>query len=146
MAPHGRRFRGEMQRERDAQVSVVDNRYDVVRPLGSGGMGEVYLARDLILDRNVALKLLRSQYAYDGESAVRFRREARSAASLSHPNIVPVYDRGDTEDGFSYIAMEYVPGGTLKERITQDGPLDARVAASFGYQVAGPWGPPTPRA
>jgi serine/threonine-protein kinase len=94
----------------------------------------------------VALKLLRSQYANDGESAERFRREARSAASLSQPNIVPVYDRGDTEDGFSYIAMEYVPGGPLKERITQDGPLDARVAASFGYQVAGPWGPPTPRA
>ena len=118
------------------QGSVVDNRYDVVRPLGSGGMGEVYLARDLTLDRDVALKLLRSQYANDGDSAERFKREATSAARLSHPNIVQVYDRGDTEDGTSYIAMEYVPGGTLKERITQDGPLDSRVAASIGYQVA----------
>ena len=118
------------------QGSVVDNRYDVVRPLGSGGMGEVYLARDLTLDRDVALKLLRSQFAKDRESAERFKREATSAARLSHPNIVQVYDRGDAEDGTSYIAMEYVPGGTLKDRITQDGPLDSRLAASFGYQVA----------
>ncbi len=118
------------------QGSVVDNRYDVERPLGSGGMGEVYLAHDMTLGRDVALKLLRSQFAKDRESAERFKREATSAARLSHPNIVQVYDRGDAKDGTSYIAMEYVPGGTLKDRITQDGPLDSRVAASFGYQVA----------
>jgi serine/threonine-protein kinase len=118
------------------QGSVVDNRYDIVRPLGSGGMGEVYLARDRTLGRDVALKILRSQFARDRESAERFKREALSAARLSHPSIVQVYDRGDTEDGSSYIAMEYVPGGTLKERITEEGPLDARLAASYGYQVA----------
>ena len=121
---------------RSVQGSVVDNRYDIVRPLGSGGMGEVYLARDRTLGRDVALKILRSQYAGDRESAERFKREALSAARLSHPSIVQVYDRGDTEDGSSYIAMEYVPGGTLKERITEEGPLDARLAASYGYQVA----------
>ena len=121
---------------RSVQGSVVDNRYDIVRPLGSGGMGEVFLARDRTLGRDVALKILRSQYANDRESAERFKREALSAARLSHPSIVQVYDRGDTEDGSSYIAMEYVPGGTLKERITEDGPLDARLAASYGYQVA----------
>ncbi len=131
---------------RDVNRTTVDGRYVLSRPVGGGAMAEVFLAHDGVLDRDVALKILRNQYANDGEFVERFRREARSAASLSHPNIVPVYDRGDTEDGFSYIAMEYVPGGTLKERITQDGPLDARVAASFGYQVAGPWGPPTPRA
>ena len=118
------------------QGSVVDNRYDIVRPLGSGGMGEVYLARDRTLGRDVALKVLRSQYAGDRESAERFKREATSAAGLSHPNIVQVYDRGDTEEGSSYIAMEYVPGGTLKERIVAEGPLDAGLAASYGYQVA----------
>jgi hypothetical protein len=122
------------------QGSVVDNRYDIVQPLGSGGMGEVYLAHDMTLGRDVALKLLRSQFANDRESAERFKREALSAARLSHPNIVQVYDRGDTEDGSSYIAMEYVPGGTLKDRIVQDGPLDPRVAASYGYQVAGALG------
>ena len=121
---------------RSVQGSVVDNRYDIVRTLGSGGMGEVYLARDRTLCRDVALKILKSQYAGDRESAERFKREALSAARLSHPSIVQVYDRGDTADGAHYIAMEYVPGGTLKERITEEGPLDARLAASYGYQVA----------
>src|ERR687893_811327 len=120
----------------EARRTVLDNRYDVVRPLGSGGMGEVYLARDRVLGRDVALKVLRKQYAGDDEFAERFKREAMSAASLSHPNIVQVYDRGVTEEGSSYIAMEYVPGGTLKERIVAEGPLDARLAASYGYQVA----------
>src|SRR5215210_7999897 len=120
----------------EARKTVLDNRYDVVRPLGSGGMGEVYLARDRVLGRDVALKVLRKQYAGDSEFAERFKREARSAASLSHPNIVQVYDRGETEDGSSYIAMEYVPGGTLKEKISSEGPLAAPEAAALGAQVA----------
>jgi serine/threonine-protein kinase len=99
-------------------------------------MGEVFLARDQILDRDVALKVLRRQYAGDDEFAERFKREAMNAASLSHPNIVQVYDRGRTEDGAAYIAMEYVPGGTLKEKITGEGPLEPAVAASIGSQVA----------
>jgi len=96
----------------------------------------VYLARDQVLDREVALKVLRRQYAGDGEFAERFKREAMNAAALSHPNIVQVYDRGETEDGAAYIAMEYLPGGTLKERITHEGPLEPTVAASIGSQVA----------
>ena len=71
-------------------------------------MGEVYLAHDEVLDRDIALKVLRIEYAGDEEFAERFRREARNAAGLSHPNIVQVYDRGESEDGTSYIAMEYV--------------------------------------
>jgi serine/threonine-protein kinase len=88
-------------------------------------MGEVYLARDRVLGRDVALKVLRKQYAGDDEFAERFKREAMSVASLSHPHIVQVYDRGETEEGSSYIAMEYVPGGTLKERISREGSLEA---------------------
>jgi eukaryotic-like serine/threonine-protein kinase len=126
-------FKGRMS---EARKTVLDNRYDVGRPLGSGGMGEVFLARDRVLGRDVALKVLRTQYAGDSEFAERFKREARSAASLSHPNIVQVYDRGDTEDGSSYIAMEYVPGGTLKERVVGEGPLGTREAAALGAQVA----------
>jgi serine/threonine-protein kinase len=120
----------------EAGKTVLDNRYDVRRVLGSGGMGEVFLARDRVLGRDVALKVLRRQYAGDSEFAERFKREARSAASLSHPNIVQVYDRGETDEGASYIAMEYVPGGTLKERISDRGPLEASEAAALGAQVA----------
>jgi eukaryotic-like serine/threonine-protein kinase len=120
----------------EARRTVLDDRYDVVRPLGSGGMGEVFLARDRVLGRDVALKVLRKQFAGDEEFAERFKREAMSAASLSHPNIVQVYDRGETEEGDSYIAMEYVPGGTLKERISGDGPLESADAAALGAQVA----------
>ena len=99
-------------------------------------MGEVFLARDRVLGRDVALKVLRKQFAGDEEFAERFKREAMSAASLSHPNIVQVYDRGETEEGSSYIAMEYVSGGTLKERISAGGPLEAAGAAVIGAQVA----------
>jgi serine/threonine-protein kinase len=99
-------------------------------------MGEVYLAHDGVLERDVALKILRSEYAGNEEFAERFRREARSAASLSHPNIVQVYDRGEAEDGTSYIAMEYVPGGTLQEQIGRRGPFGDRETAAVGAQIA----------
>ena len=99
-------------------------------------MAKVYLAHDKVLDRDVALKVLREEFAEDEEFVERFKREALSAASLSHPNIVSVYDRGEAEDGTSYIAMEYVPGGTLKERISSSGPLDPGVAVSLALQIA----------
>src|ERR687886_1833636 len=105
------------------QGTIVDDRYTLVELLGSGGMAQVYLAHDEVLDRDVALKVLRAQYAYDEEFVERFRQEARSAARLSHPNIVSVYDQGRSEDGAYYMAMEYVPRGTLKDRIWRYGAL-----------------------
>ena len=118
------------------QRTVVDSRYTLVEPLGSGGMAEVYLAHDEVLDRAVALKILRGQYADDEEFVERFRREAQSAAGLSHPNIVSIYDRGRSEDGAYYIAMEYVPRGTLKDRISRDGALEPGMAAGVALQIA----------
>ncbi len=96
----------------------------------------MYLVHDEVLDRQVALKILRDQYAEDEEFVERFRREARSAASLSHPNIVSIYDQGRSEEGAYYIAMEYVPGGTLKERIRREGALTPGAAAGVALQIA----------
>ncbi len=117
------------------QQAILDNRYVLQGPLGSGGMGKVFLARDRVLERDVALKLLREQYAESDEFVGRFEREAKAAASLNHPNSVQVYDRGRAEDGAYYMAMEYVPGGTLKDRIL-DGPMDPGEAVRLGGQVA----------
>src|SRR5215208_5543406 len=117
-------------------TQLVDNRYRIVRPLGSGGMAEVYLAHDDVLDRDVALKVMSGRYADDDEFVERFRREAQSAAALSHPNIVSIYDRGESEDGTYYIAMEYLPGGTLKDCIMRRGALPPRTAAAVALQIA----------
>ena len=115
---------------------VVDNRYRIVRPLGAGGMAEVYLAHDNVLQRDVALKVMSGRYAGDEEFVERFKREAQSAAVLSHPNIVSIYDRGESEDGTYYIAMEYLCGGTLKDRILKRGALPPRTAAAVALQIA----------
>ena len=103
--------------------------------MGGGGMAQVYLAHDEVLSRDVALKMLRGQYT-DEEFVERFKREAKNAAALNHPNIVQVYDQGQTEDGTHYIAMEYVPGETLKSRMTREGPLDPGEAAGIASRVA----------
>ncbi len=121
---------------RGVNQTRIDGRYTIERPLGSGGMAEVFLAHDDVLDRDVALKVLRSQYAGDEEFYERFRREATSAAGLSHPNIVQVYDRGETPEGTCYIAMEYVSGGTLKERLDERGPMEPGRALAVAGQVA----------
>src|SRR5829696_4774463 len=99
-------------------------------------MADVYLAHDDILDRDVALKVMSNRYASDEEFVERFKREAQSAAALSHPNIVSIFDRGESEDGTYYIAMEYLPGGTLKNRIVKRGALPARTAAAVALQMA----------
>jgi len=100
-------------------------------------MAEVFLARDEVLGRHVALKVLRDHHSGDAGFVERLRREARSAASLSHPNVVRVFDAGCcSEDGRHYMVMEYVPGGTLKQKIEEAGPLDPAEAVRITRQVA----------
>jgi eukaryotic-like serine/threonine-protein kinase len=118
------------------QNTVLGDRYMLLEILGAGGMAQVYLAHDNVLDREVALKVLREHYAHDEGFVERFRREAKNAAALNHPSIVQVYDRGRDKDGTYYMAMEYVPGGTLKDRICQGRPLEPREAARIGSRVA----------
>src|SRR5215212_2189977 len=116
--------------------TLVDERYELRGLVGSGGMADVFLAHDEILDRDVALKLLKTRYAENEELVERFRRETRSAASLSHPHVVSVFDGGETEDGTYYIAMEYLPGGTLKDHILKRGALLPWMAAEVALQIA----------
>lgn len=113
---------------------VFDDRYELIRRLGVGGMAQVYLAHDRHLDREVALKILLDKYSADDQFVERFRREASNAAGLSHPNIVQIYDRGQAEDTY-YIAMEYVQGRTLKEIIVQHGPLGPDTIISITTQI-----------
>ncbi|MEA2211576.1 MAG: eukaryotic-like serine/threonine-protein kinase [Solirubrobacteraceae bacterium] len=114
--------------------TLIDGRYKVLRRLGSGGMAEVFLAEDQQLGRQVALKLLHDRFAADPDFVERFRREARAAAGLQHPNVVSVYDRGRWEDTY-YIAMEYLPGRSLKELIHQEAPLDPVRAIDITIQI-----------
>ncbi|HVW31124.1 MAG TPA: Stk1 family PASTA domain-containing Ser/Thr kinase, partial [Acidimicrobiia bacterium] len=118
---------------------VYTNRYEIVRHLARGGMAEVYLAHDQLLDRRVALKVLFPEFARDPAFVQRFRREAQAAANLNHPNIVAVFDWGE-EDGTYFIVMEYVEGRSLREAIQADGPLYANLAADLASDIAGALG------
>src|SRR5680860_937742 len=113
---------------------LFDKRYEILRLLGSGGMADVYLAHDKHLERDVALKILHSRYARDEDFIERFRREARNAAGLNHPNIAQIYDRGEAEDTY-YIAMEYVAGLSLKEIINKYAPLETEHLISIARQI-----------
>ena len=114
--------------------TIIDGRYRVLSRLGSGGMADVYLAEDQLLGRRLAVKVLHHHFAEDQEFVERFRREASSAAGLSHPNIVGIFDRGEW-DGTYYIAMEYVPGSSLKALVRERGALDPAVAIDIVTQI-----------
>ena len=105
-----------------AKGQRINDRYEIEKLIGEGGMANVYLARDTILDRRVAVKVLRGDLAGDEKFVRRFQREALSASSLSHPNIVEIYDVGEDEGNF-YIVMEYIEGKTLKQLIKKRGVL-----------------------
>src|SRR5918997_1070514 len=117
-----------------AQGTIVDSRYRIKQRIGSGGMADVYCAEDSQLGRDVALKVLHRRFARDREFVERFRREASAAAALQHPNVVSVFDRGEY-DGTYYIAMEYLPGRTLKEVITREAPLDQQRVIGMAIQI-----------
>jgi eukaryotic-like serine/threonine-protein kinase len=116
--------------------SLFDGRYRIVRKLGAGGMANVYLAEDQELGRRVAIKILNDRHANDDQFVERFRREAKNAAALTHPNIVSIYDRGEAE-GTYYIAMEYLDGRSLKELIVSRGPAPVNVALEYARQILG---------
>jgi serine/threonine-protein kinase len=115
---------------------LIADRYELEELVGSGGMSSVFKARDQLLERHVALKILHEHFSHDSEYVERFRREARAVAQLSHPNIVTVIDRGEA-DGRQFIVFEYVDGENLKDLIDRSGPLPIRRALELALEIAG---------
>ena len=114
---------------------TIGERYEIEELVGHGGMSSVYKARDSLLERHVALKILHEQYSADEDFVERFKREARSVAQLQHPNIVTVIDRGE-EEGRQFIVFEYIDGENLKEHVVRKGRLDVREALEISLEVA----------
>jgi serine/threonine protein kinase len=120
--------------------TLLNNRYQLLERLGSGGMSDVFRARDLMLERSVAIKVLHENYSNDNAFQQRFRQEARAAANLSHPNIVTVHDFG-LDQGLLFLVMEHIPGKDLKTLLRQRGrysveeaiPLIVQACAGIGY-------------
>jgi eukaryotic-like serine/threonine-protein kinase len=127
--------RGEHTVTNNGEATVINDRYEIHKRIGRGGMADVFSARDLLLDRQVAVKVLFPEFATDANFVERFRREAQSAASLSHPNIVNVYDWGKYE-GTYFIVMEEVQGRTLADILTTNKQLTAKQAAEIASEVA----------
>jgi eukaryotic-like serine/threonine-protein kinase len=115
--------------------TVLEDRYELQELVGRGGMSSVYRARDRILGREVAIKVLHPQYATDSEYVERFRREAQAVAKLAHSNVAVVIDRGE-DDGRPYIVFEYVEGGNLKTLIEREAPLPLERVIELGIQIA----------
>ncbi len=109
-------------------------RYEIRSPLGAGGMGEVYLARDSRLNRDVAIKVLPAKFSSDAERLARFEQEAQAAGALNHPNILAIYDV-DTHEGAPYVVSELLAGEALRDRL-RHGPLPPRKAVDYALQIA----------
>ncbi|OUQ58859.1 hypothetical protein B5E58_06675 [Tyzzerella sp. An114] len=118
-----------------ANGTLLNDRYEILEKLGAGGMAVAYCGRDKMLDRFVTIKVLREEFSSDDEFKEKFKFEARSAASLSHPNIVNVYDVGEY-NGISYIVMEYIHGDTLKKAIKEKAPFDTISIVNISLQMA----------
>src|ERR1700752_377978 len=118
---------------RELQANATLAHYRIIRKIGAGGMGEVYLAEDTKLDRQVALKILPPEFAEDSDRMNRFVREAKSASALNHPNIITIYEIGEV-DGIHSIASEYIQGIILHSRLEQS-PLDLTTTLDIAIQV-----------
>ncbi|MFU8795563.1 MAG: protein kinase domain-containing protein, partial [Dethiobacteria bacterium] len=114
---------------------ILAERYEIIEKIAEGGMARVYRGRDLILKRTIAVKVLKDQMTGDASFIRRFEREAQSAAALSHPHIVNIYDVGE-EEGTYYMVMEYVDGENLKEYIRKQGKLSPAEAIKITRQIA----------
>jgi len=129
-------YRIEVLRQ-DAEAARELGQYRLLRLLGEGGMGRVYLAEHRFLRRPCAVKLIRAEQAGDSLALARFEREVQSAAGLTHPNTVQIYDYGQSEDGTFYFAMEYLPGVSLDDLVTREGPLTPQRAVHVLTQLCG---------
>ena len=117
--------------------TIFAGRFEIQALLGAGGMGAVYLARHIYMDRPFAVKVIRCSYLDYPSIEARFQREARLAAELDHPNLIEIFDYGHCERGQSYLAMEYVPGPTLRDLLTAAGAFAPERALEILSQVAG---------
>ncbi|MBI2930562.1 MAG: protein kinase [Planctomycetes bacterium] len=128
------RARAHLAKRKPVSASPMPSGFEVIRKLGSGGMGAVYLARQVSMDRQIALKILSPRLAGDPAFIARFQKEARTAAKLNHPNIITVFDVGESE-GAHYLIMEYVEGPTARQLLDERGRLDEKQVADIGLQV-----------
>lgn len=115
---------------------ILDEKYQLQERLGVGGMGTVYRARHLLIDRPVAIKVLNRLFVEDEAARIRFRREARAAGRLQHPNAVTVTDFGESNDGYVYLVMELLEGRTLREMLAKEGPLDVARSVALMLQIS----------